>query len=147
MTDRERELARLGFEYAEGIERASVITVPSTGREIRKTPRGTWECNPWNDNYWKEFPDLLDAIRFATPPRVALHHKRAKLLRVEGDAAEEFGNLIGTAGKFRNCSDAFVYSPDDDGDWLTIVRPEFTEDGDKLRIRSGLGNVYVFRVG
>ena len=68
MTNRERELAALGFEYAEGIELAAVIVHPATGREIRKTARGTWETQPWNDNYWKEFEDLLAAIRFATPP-------------------------------------------------------------------------------
>lgn len=69
MTNRERELAALGFDYAEGIELASVIIVPATGREIRKTARGTWETQPANDNYWREFADLLDAIRFATPKR------------------------------------------------------------------------------
>ena len=66
MTNRERQFAALGCEYAEGIDRASVVLVPSTGREIRKLPNGNWECQPWNDNYWKEFPDLLDAMRFAT---------------------------------------------------------------------------------
>lgn len=68
MTDRERQFAALGFEYAEGIDYAQVVIVPTTGREIRKTERGTWECQPWNDNYWKEFDDLLEAARFATPP-------------------------------------------------------------------------------
>jgi hypothetical protein len=65
VTNRERELAALGFEYAEGIEQALVIVVPATGRTIRKTSGG-WEAQPRNDNYWKEFKDLLDAIRFAT---------------------------------------------------------------------------------
>jgi len=115
MTDRERQFATLGFEYAEGIDLTSVIIVPSTGREIRKKqvvmrttrtgeqsivssstddleevlhhylsgPDGpavgsrfadyaivdVWECQPWNDNYWKEFTDLLDAVKFATPPQ------------------------------------------------------------------------------
>lgn len=68
MTERERKLAALGFEYAEGIERAKTITIPSTGREVRKTANGTWETQPHNDNYWQEFDDLLEAIRFATPP-------------------------------------------------------------------------------
>ena len=68
MTNRERELASLGFEYAEGIEQASTVEVPSTGRNIHKTERGTWEAQPWNDNYWKEFDDIIDAIRFATRP-------------------------------------------------------------------------------
>jgi hypothetical protein len=65
MTDRERQFADLGFEYAEGIDLANIIAVPSTGREIRRTKRG-WESQPWNDNYWCEFADLLDAATFAT---------------------------------------------------------------------------------
>jgi len=69
MTDREREFAALGFEYAEGIEQANRVIIPSTGREIRRTKTGKWEAQPWNDNYWKSFADVLDAIRFATPPR------------------------------------------------------------------------------
>lgn len=69
MTNREREFAALGFHHAEGIERANWIEVPATGRTIRKTPRGTWECQPHNDNYWREFDDLLDAVKFATPPK------------------------------------------------------------------------------
>ena len=68
MTNREREFASLGFEYAEGIDQAYVVIVPQTGREIRKV-NGKWEAQPWNDNYWKEFDDLLDAAKFATPPK------------------------------------------------------------------------------
>lgn len=66
MTDRERQFASLGFEYAEGIDHPSVkvIIVPTTGREIHRTETG-WECQPRNDNYWKEFDDLLDAVKFA----------------------------------------------------------------------------------
>ena len=41
MTDRERAYAAAGFEYAEGIELANVVIVPTTGREVRKTDRGT----------------------------------------------------------------------------------------------------------
>jgi hypothetical protein len=67
MTDRERAFAALGLEYAEGIDQAVRVTVPSTGREIRRVDRG-WEAQPWNDNYYRIFADLLDAIRFATPP-------------------------------------------------------------------------------
>lgn len=69
MTERERELASLGIEYAEGIEYASAVTIPSTGREARRTERGTWESQPWNDNYWLEFDDIVDAIRHGTPPK------------------------------------------------------------------------------
>jgi hypothetical protein len=68
MTDRERQFANLGWEYAEGIDRALVVIVPSTGREIRRTARGTWEAQPFDDNYWREFEDLLDAAKFATRP-------------------------------------------------------------------------------
>lgn len=67
MTDRERELAKLGFEYAAGIESADRVTVPSTGREVRKTRDGRWEAQPWDDNYWRAFDELLDALRFASP--------------------------------------------------------------------------------
>ncbi len=68
MTNRERQFAKYGFEYAEGIENSKVIHLPS-GREIRKTKRDTWEVQPWNDNYWKEFDDVLDAIKFSQKPK------------------------------------------------------------------------------
>lgn len=66
MTDRETKFASLGLEYAEGIEFFKKINLPS-GREIHKVPSG-WECQPWNDNYWRTFEDLLDAVKFATKP-------------------------------------------------------------------------------
>jgi len=69
MTNREREYASCGFEYAEGIERANVVIVPGTGREVRKIEEGRWEAQPWNDNYWLEFDDLLDALKAATRPK------------------------------------------------------------------------------
>jgi hypothetical protein len=68
MTNRERQFAALGMEYAEGIDNAITVIVPSTGREIRKSGKNTWEAQPWNDNYWIDFADLLDAVKFATPP-------------------------------------------------------------------------------
>jgi hypothetical protein len=68
MTNRERAFLDLGIEYAEGIDRADVVVIPSTGREARKTARG-WEVQPWNDNYWLEFGDLLDAVRAGTRPK------------------------------------------------------------------------------
>lgn len=67
MTERERKFSELGFEYAEGIERMETVIVPYTNREIRRTKSGEWECQPWNDNYWRKFRDLLDAAIFATP--------------------------------------------------------------------------------
>lgn len=69
MTNRERQFANLGWEYCEGIDNAKVVIVPDTGREIRKLPSGKWECQPWHDNYWKEFDDLLEAAKFASLPR------------------------------------------------------------------------------
>jgi hypothetical protein len=63
MTDREREFARLGLEYCEGIDQANVVILP-TGREVRRV-NGRWETQPPRDNYWKAFDDLLDACRFA----------------------------------------------------------------------------------
>jgi hypothetical protein len=69
MTERERAFASLGFEYAEGIDRASVVKIPATNREARKKANGKWEVQPWNDNYWLVFDDLLDAIKAATPPK------------------------------------------------------------------------------
>jgi hypothetical protein len=68
MTDRERQFAALGIEYAEGIDRAERVTVPATGRTITRVVNG-WEAQPHNDNYHRTFPDLLDALRFATPPK------------------------------------------------------------------------------
>ena len=69
MTNRERQFADLGLHYAEGIDQAQTVVLPSTGREVRKNRRGKWEVQPWNDNYWLEFDDLLEAVRAATPPR------------------------------------------------------------------------------
>lgn len=68
MTDRERQYADLGYEYAEGIEQASKVQVLDTGRFIYKLKNG-WECQPFNDNYWKTFPDLIEAIKFASYPK------------------------------------------------------------------------------
>lgn len=68
MTNRERQFAALGLEHAEGIDQADIVTIPSTGREVRKTRKGKWEVQPWNDNYWLEFDDLLDAVRAGTRP-------------------------------------------------------------------------------
>ena len=65
MTNRERELSVLGYEYAEGIERAKTITLLS-GREVRKIGDSKWEVQPWNDNYWKEFDDVVEAIKCGT---------------------------------------------------------------------------------
>jgi DNA-binding XRE family transcriptional regulator len=93
MTNRERDYAALGIEYAEGIERADRVTVPSTGREVRRTKRGTWEAQPWNDNYWQEFNSLLDALRFATKPQpfavtlARLRESAGLTLQDLGDAA------------------------------------------------------------
>ena len=64
MTNREREYASLGIEYAEGIELARVIRLPS-GREVRQVSPGCWEAQPPNDNYWKQFDDCLAVCRFA----------------------------------------------------------------------------------
>ncbi len=73
MTDRERELASLGFEYAEGIERANVVTLPASGREVRRFEKtdGTpyWEVQPYNDNTWLEFDNIIDAIKCGTRPK------------------------------------------------------------------------------
>jgi hypothetical protein len=68
MTDREREFARLGLEYAEGIEACQAFQVPATGRLVRKTAHGTWAAQPWDDVCWLEFSDPLLALAAATPP-------------------------------------------------------------------------------
>jgi hypothetical protein len=67
MTNREREYAALGIEYAEGIEEARVVVIPQTGREVRKVDDDTWEVQPYEDNYWLQFDNLLDAIRAGLP--------------------------------------------------------------------------------
>ena len=72
MTNREREYASLGFHYAEGIEQATSVLVPTTGRIINKIGESKWEAQPWNDDYYRKFDDLIEAIKFATPPRRAL---------------------------------------------------------------------------
>jgi hypothetical protein len=69
MTNRERDFAKLGWEHAANIEElAQCVIVPTTGREVRRV-EGGWEAQPWNDNYWCVFADLLDAATFATPPQ------------------------------------------------------------------------------
>ncbi len=60
MTNREREYDSLEH----------TVEVSATGRNIYKKPDG-WECQPHNDNYWRLFATLPEAIRFATPPRRA----------------------------------------------------------------------------
>ena len=62
MTDREKQYADLGYEYAEGIERAKVVSLPS-GREVRRIGDSLWEVQPHNDNYWLKFDDLIKAIK------------------------------------------------------------------------------------
>ena len=74
MTNREHEFLECGIEYAEGLERAKKITLPS-GREIhRQTDVGTgatsWTVQPWNEFYWEFFNDLLDAVKCGTRPEV-----------------------------------------------------------------------------
>lgn len=75
MTDRERQYAALGIEYAEGIDRYAadapagpILEVPTTGRTITKLSSGKFSCQPWNDNYYRDFDDLLDALKFASRP-------------------------------------------------------------------------------
>lgn len=71
MTNREREFARFGFEYAEGIENAERIIIPTSGRYIRRVVNGdefAWEVQPWNDTYWLRFTDLLEAVACGTKP-------------------------------------------------------------------------------
>lgn len=70
MTERHRKFALLGFHYDDGrIEQESVVVVPTTGRLIVKTRDG-YESQPWNDNYWCSFSDLLDAATAATSPNL-----------------------------------------------------------------------------
>lgn len=64
MTNKESIYAKLGFEYAEGIEQVSKISLPWNGRYIYKTDEG-WQAQPHNDNYWREFVKLEDAIKFS----------------------------------------------------------------------------------
>jgi hypothetical protein len=78
MSNREREFAALGLEYAEGIDRATIETIPATGREARKNERGKWEAVPWNGNAVMEFDDLLDAVRAATPPQKKLERQDSR---------------------------------------------------------------------
>jgi hypothetical protein len=68
MTERERKFADAGFDFCEGIDRATKVIVPHTGREILKV-RSHWETQPYNDNYWKQCDNVLDALIFATPPQ------------------------------------------------------------------------------
>ena len=70
MTNRERALAGIALcalGYAKGIEMEKIIIIPSTGREIRKTDRGTWEVQPIGENNWMEFDDFIDAIICGNP--------------------------------------------------------------------------------
>lgn len=65
MTDREREYTKLGYQYAESIERADKVILLS-GRYVKKIGENSWEVQPPNDNYWVKFDDLIEAIKFGT---------------------------------------------------------------------------------
>jgi hypothetical protein len=56
------ELLEIDQYDAQYVESEDTIDLP-TGREVRRTRRGTWEVQPKGDNYWREFADLLDAVR------------------------------------------------------------------------------------
>ena len=92
MTDRERAFAALGIEYAEGIDQARTVAVPATGREVRRTAKGGWEAQPHNDNYWQEFDDLLEAVRFATPPQISVTRTGLAHLTFHG---EKLASVVG----------------------------------------------------
>jgi hypothetical protein len=66
MTNKEREYASLGYEHAVGIEQASTVWLLS-GRQVFKKG-DQWEVQPWNDNYWLTFDNLIDAIKCGTRP-------------------------------------------------------------------------------
>lgn len=66
MTNRERQFAALGFSHAACIDECERIELPM-GRYIQRVDDG-WAAQPWDDNYWRTFDDLLDAVRFATHP-------------------------------------------------------------------------------
>ena len=111
MTNREREFAALGFKYSEGIEGASTIIHPITGREIRKTAGGRYEAQPYNDNYWLAFDDLLDAIKCASPPKtvsdevtIELAHKSTgeivTFFTLDRETAHEIIRGNSTAGNY-----------------------------------------------
>jgi hypothetical protein len=143
MTNRERDFANLGFEYAEGIDLAKVIIVPSTGREIRKTERGTWESQPWNDNYWTEFTDLLDAVRFATRPAVATAQPSDRAVCYTAEFHADFtvpieivrlfelGKLDDTSWHNDVCPSFASASNNDLRIWIDHVDPEQREVGGK----------------
>jgi len=59
-------MKNLDSEYSKGVEDQDIFWIPSTNREVIKTDDG-WKSQPWNDNYWREFSSLDDAVKFATP--------------------------------------------------------------------------------
>lgn len=66
MTNNEIVLMRLGAATV-NTEECTKIELGS-GRYIYKVEKG-WEAQPWNDNYWKTFKNIEDAIMFAMRPK------------------------------------------------------------------------------
>lgn len=73
---------------------------------------------------------------------------RVKLLWVEGDA-EEFADLIGLEGELKGPRlGDFIFLPDKRTDWVTLEgATETLDEKGRRRIKTGLGNTFVFRVG
>lgn len=72
---------------------------------------------------------------------------RVTLLWVEGDAAADFHDLIGTSGEISRKGKKLTFMPDRRGDWLTVtVVAEQCDACGRWRVTSGLDLTYVFRL-
>ena len=72
---------------------------------------------------------------------------RVTLLWVEGDAAADFRDLIGTSGEIRRKGKRLTFMPDRRGDWLSVVAvAEQSDAAGRWRVTSSLSFIYVFRL-
>ncbi|MGH7175679.1 MAG: hypothetical protein ACREGR_04970 [Minisyncoccia bacterium] len=71
---------------------------------------------------------------------------KVRLVEVQGDQ-EEFADLIGCNGRLTDLrADGRTFMPDGRGDFLTMVNKRTTRKGDRVKVATKLGNVFVFRV-
>jgi hypothetical protein len=70
----------------------------------------------------------------------------AKLVSVEGDQAE-YADMIGQTGRLYLAPGNNWFGPKGWGESLTMSRKRASKKGDRVRVSTHLGNVFVFQVG
>ncbi len=71
---------------------------------------------------------------------------RVRLLRVEGEGAAEFSDLVGTSGELHRAGLGKVtYFPANRTDWVRMDVHHDEVLGGRVRLSTTLGNVFVFQ--